>query len=51
MPLTVPACPFTGPAGDAEPPHLHSIFQFRNESERRVLNLSKLTLFGFGLTH
>ena len=28
-----------------------SIFQFRNESKRRVLNLSKLTLFGFGLTH
>lgn len=28
-----------------------SIFQFRNESERRVLSLSKLTLFGFGLTH
>jgi diguanylate cyclase (GGDEF)-like protein len=26
-----------------------SIFQFRNESERRVLNLSKLTLFWFGL--
>jgi len=30
---------------------MDSIFQFRNESERRVLNLSKLTLFGFGLTH
>ncbi len=28
-----------------------SIFQFRNDSERRVLNLSKLTLFGFDLTH
>ena len=27
----------------------NSIFQFRNESERRVLNLSKLTLFWFGL--